>query len=357
MYSVYSYVPDWAGWLVSVMSTSTPAQWAQASYILATGLVLGVAILPKRARTYLLAYGARNAKPDRPDGPDTPDEDGDGTGDDDGDNGHDDQFSNLIAKLTSFGQVKHSWFMGFYIASLACSFFWLAQYLTDGRIMHWIATKQATTSTPGMEPGQVVLLWILMCLQASRRLYEHLFTSKPSNSTMWIVHWALGVVYYVCMSLSVWIEGSGKMPHVIHDCRKGILTERVEAILQQNLLSEFPASLPPKALAATLVYLFAWVNQYLCHKHLAGLKKYSLPSRGMFRFLVCPHYTCECLLYLSMAVAGAPKGALFNTTLTCGLLFVVTNLGVTAGTTRQWYVDKFGADAVNKKWNMVPLLY
>jgi 3-oxo-5-alpha-steroid 4-dehydrogenase 3 len=105
------------------------------------------------------------------------------------------------------------------------------------------------------------------------------------------------------------------------------------------------------------VYLFAWINQYQCHKHLAGLKKYSLPSQGLFRFLLCPHYTCECLLYLSMAVAGAPEGAWYNRTLLCGLAFVVTNLSVTAAGTRKWYVDKFGADSINDKWNMIPLLF
>ena len=113
----------------------------------------------------------------------------------------------------------------------------------------------------------------------------------------------------------------------------------------------------PKTVIGTLGYLFAATNQYQCHKHLAGLVKYSLPTKGAFRILVCPHYFFECLLYLSMAVAGAPKGALCNTTLLCGLLFVANNLGVTAGTTRKWYEAKFGADAVKKRWNIIPLVY
>lgn len=113
----------------------------------------------------------------------------------------------------------------------------------------------------------------------------------------------------------------------------------------------------PKTVVSTLVYLYAAISQYQCHKYLAGLKKYSLPNRGAFRFLICPHYTFECLLYLSMAVAGAPKGALCNMTLICGLLFVVSNLSVTAGTTRKWYIGKFGADAVKKRWNIIPFLY
>lgn len=115
--------------------------------------------------------------------------------------------------------------------------------------------------------------------------------------------------------------------------------------------------LPLKTLGGILVFLFAWVNQYRCHKYLAGLKKYSLPEKSMFRYLVSPHYTCECLLYLAMAVAGAPEGACYNKTLVCGLLFIVTNLGVTAAGTRKWYVGKFGAGAVQRKWNMIPLLY
>lgn len=103
--------------------------------------------------------------------------------------------------------------------------------------------------------------------------------------------------------------------------------------------------------------MFAWVNQYRCHKHLAGLKKYSLPTAGMFRHYICPHYTCECLLYLSMAIATAPRYAWFNRTLVCALIFVAINLGVTASGTRKWYVERFGIGSVAMKWNMVPFIF
>lgn len=109
--------------------------------------------------------------------------------------------------------------------------------------------------------------------------------------------------------------------------------------------------------AALPVFLFAWVNQYRCHSHLAGLKKYSLPSDGLFRRLVCPHYACECLLYFSLAVAGAPEGQWLNRTLLCVTAFAVVNLGVTAAGTRKWYADKFGQEAVAKKWNMIPFVF
>jgi 3-oxo-5-alpha-steroid 4-dehydrogenase 3 / polyprenol reductase len=112
-----------------------------------------------------------------------------------------------------------------------------------------------------------------------------------------------------------------------------------------------------KISVALPVFLFAWVNQYRCHAHLAGLKKYSLPDEGLFRHLVSPHYTCECLLYLSLAIAAAPQGEVANKTMLSVLFFVVVNLGLTAAGTRQWYADKFGAEAVAQKWNMIPFIF
>ena len=97
--------------------------------------------------------------------------------------------------------------------------------------------------------------------------------------------------------------------------------------------------------------------QHRCHKHLASLKKYSLPNDGMFKKLVCPHYTCECLIYLGMAVAAAPPRDMFNKTLLCGLVFVTVNLGVTANGTKKWYAEKFGEDSVKMKWKMIPWVF
>jgi 3-oxo-5-alpha-steroid 4-dehydrogenase 3 len=112
-----------------------------------------------------------------------------------------------------------------------------------------------------------------------------------------------------------------------------------------------------KMAVAVPAFLYAWINQYRCHAHLAGLKKYSLPEAGMFRSYVCPHYTCECVLYLAMAVATAPGGSLCNRTLLCAVFFIVVNLGVTAAGTRKWYAAKFGAKAVEGKWNMIPFVF
>jgi 3-oxo-5-alpha-steroid 4-dehydrogenase 3 len=90
---------------------------------------------------------------------------------------------------------------------------------------------------------------------------------------------------------------------------------------------------------------------------LASLKKYTLPDQGWFRYIVCPHYTSECLIYVAMSLVTAPPGHLFNQTVLCGLVFVVVTIGVVAHGTKQWYADKFGADKVASRWKMIPLLF
>lgn len=65
----------------------------------------------------------------------------------------------------------------------------------------------------------------------------------------------------------------------------------------------------------------------------------------------------ECLIYLSLAMISAPKGAIFNKTMVAALIFVSTNLGVTASTSKEWYENKFGEQAVAGRWNMIPFLY
>jgi 3-oxo-5-alpha-steroid 4-dehydrogenase 3 len=55
-----------------------------------------------------------------------------------------------------------------------------------------------------------------MALQGSRRLCESLFVFKPGSSPMWFIHWALGLAYYITISLAVWVEGSSTFLTISH---------------------------------------------------------------------------------------------------------------------------------------------
>ena len=88
-----------------------------------------------------------------------------------------------------------------------------------------------------------------------------------------------------------------------------------------------------------------------------GEGDYKIPTHPAFQSLIAPHYTAECLIYFSLAVVAAPNGAWLILTLTGALVFVVVNLGVTAAGTREWYEKRFGPEAVEGKWNIIPPAY
>lgn len=108
---------------------------------------------------------------------------------------------------------------------------------------------------------------------------------------------------------------------------------------------------------AVTLFLLASTVQHECHKHLASLKKYTLPENRFFQSVICPHYTAECIIYVAIAIGSAPKGRVMNRTVLAGLSFVVSNLGVTADSTRKWYVEKFGEENLNGRRRLVPLIY
>ena len=58
--------------------------------------------------------------------------------------------------------------------------------------------------------NQVSLMWALLLVQGSRRLWEEMSLNKTSSSTMPMSHYVLGFLYYIGLGIAVWIEGSGE---------------------------------------------------------------------------------------------------------------------------------------------------
>ncbi|KAL5366165.1 protein DFG10 [Aspergillus floccosus] len=240
-------------------------------------------------------------------------------------------------------RVPHSYFTHFYIASVLSSIFWAAQVLLHGSAFQAIASRihPDRLQTPSMSVHQVMLCWFLMLVQGVRRFSECLSFSKPSSSRMWFVHWLVGIAFYVAVAVGVWIEGTASL--LSHD----LSVDDVKVTMVPSF----------RTFLCLPLFLFASGVQHDCHHYLFSLKKYSLPTHPLFRTIICPHYTAECVIYLSLALLAAPPGELVNKTLLAALGFVAINLGVTAGTTKKWYMQKFGADAVRDRWNMLPGVY
>lgn len=197
--------------LAGTVAAISPAQICQAFFLLSTCLVLSLYVLPEDARRTLLDYGARRPKADltkadlTKDAAAKPPADSKPAGEPPAGG-----LKSFLTNLTSYGQVPHSWFLHFYVVSVAWSAFWAWQYARGGGVMGTLAAMQDRAGEPSVELGRVFVAWCLMALQGSRRLYESLYVSKPGSSPMWFVHWALGLVYYTTMGISVWIEGSSK---------------------------------------------------------------------------------------------------------------------------------------------------
>ncbi|OTB08038.1 hypothetical protein M426DRAFT_218264 [Hypoxylon sp. CI-4A] len=314
----------------------SPATYCQLYYVLAAATVLAIGAAPESVRRLLTQYGART--------------------DDEGKQGDNGLLVNTISWVTSIGKVPHSWFIHFYILSVSCSIFWMAQFLQHGRILEFIVKNQAPHEKTSMSINQVIIAWFLMTLQGVRRLYEYGTVIRSSSSKMWVIHWLLGISFYFCINISIWIEGASKYKHVFpsHSLLKN---HRVGSIRSSDRRSLSIWATSPNTIFGIILFTGSWFMQHRCHSYLGQLKKYSLPVDGLFQYLVCPHYTCECGLYLSLALVAAPEGQLYNNTLICALLFIAANLGVTAKDTKKWYSEKFGPEKLQGRWKIIPGIF
>lgn len=114
--------------------------------------------------------------------------------------------------------VPHSYFKHFYVASVVSSLFWATQLAVHGPAFRFLSYGlQEQDEKSSMHLSQVVLCWVVMLIQGTRRLYESIALAKPSQARMWFVHWVLGIGFYVAMGISIWIEGIRKyMLHELH---------------------------------------------------------------------------------------------------------------------------------------------
>jgi 3-oxo-5-alpha-steroid 4-dehydrogenase 3 len=155
-------------------------------------------------------------------------------------------------------------------------------------------------------------------------LESYAYTST-SKSRMWFAHWILGLLFYVTINMAIWVETpSGTIGNW---------------------------ALVPGVVTAQML-------QHSYHAYLYRLrtenKGYQLPSHPIFSNLLCPHYACEIAIYALLSLIAAPAGSMVNWTMICGAIFVATNLGVTAVGTKEWYMERFGADKVGPRKRMIP---
>ena len=279
-------------------------------------------------------------------------------------------------------KVPHDYFWLFYFTSVVLSAFWPGEALYLRGPLYKLVVDSTRPLSTSMSFEQVKILWVMILVQGGRRMYESLTLSEgeqfgvepKTNSKMWGGHLVLGVLFYVATSISFWIEGVRKL-HLLYASCVSRLTRSTAAVEDHKLsYSDIIFKAPTfRTIISVLIFILASGFQHDCHTYLAYLKKtkstkddgsenddensYKLPTHPAFQPLICPHYTAECLIYLSLALVSAPQGAWINLTMASALVFVVVNLGVTAEFTKQWYERKFGREATRGKWRMIPPIF
>lgn len=150
---------------------------------------------------------------------------------------------------------------------------------------------------------QYLLVWLLL-FHSLRRLYETLYISRySSQSRMNWSHYVVGLWFYSSLHIILNVE-----------------------LYRGHISRSF--SLP-----AIIVFCFAAWDQHENHKVLAALVKYSLPQKRLFRWICCPHYLDEILIYGSLLSASRE--------FVWPLVWVSASLALSATECRRYYQVKF----------------
>lgn len=200
-------------------------------------------------------------------------------------------------KISRFEQfyVPKRWFIHFYYLHSTLSTGSLIWYLTYyNRYDYYLS---------------FVLVLLMNLIQAYRRLYECVFISKWDDvkSKIHITHYIAGIFFYTSANL---------MP-----------------ILLRNSMWK-PLSSKTGIYLILIMFILTSMDQYRNHSHLASLRKYSLPTHGLFQFVTCAHYFDEVVIYTLFALMYPSIGYFLL------LLWVFVNLSISAIENRKWYVQK-----------------
>ncbi|KAK3361075.1 3-oxo-5-alpha-steroid 4-dehydrogenase-domain-containing protein [Lasiosphaeria ovina] len=82
----------------------------------------------------------------------------------------------------------------------------------------------------------------------------------------------------------------------------------------------------------------------------AAEKHYEIPQAGLFKIMLYPHYFVEWVEWLGFWIAAGWSSAPAR----CFLVNEIAAMLPRAVNGKQWYIEKFGADKIKKKWAVIP---
>ncbi|UXI22596.1 hypothetical protein NH340_JMT08538 [Sarcoptes scabiei] len=211
-------------------------------------------------------------------------------------------FASIDAKLVKFVEkfeVPKCWFRHFYIVSLLINLF----LMTMIDLNRW----------------SCCLLIIAQLIQSIRRLYETCLVSIYSGNTINLVHYLVGILFYLTLGYGTY------------------RTSLVETQETNHLILSW----------WLLIFLIFSFVQYKSHLILANIRlpkkekvckdRYAIPKESLFNHITCPHYLSEIIIYYCLFEFSQQSVRWFII-----WLFVLSNQTIAALLSHRWYQNHFG---------------
>ena len=236
-------------------------------------------------------------------------------------------------------------------------FYTIGIITTISRLAHTTITYYYDTDiTTSYVNKQQLVVPILLLIHLFRRYCECKWVQKSTSSTsyMHLAGYLLGILHYICLPFVL-------IPHhslliYTNDGSDGAKSFNIQH--QSTLLEIF----------SIIGCLYFQYQQYRHHVLLANLrsrtektKTYSIPIGGWFEYISCPHYFSEIMIYVMFSLLvhmnTTDLTEQWNSTQTLFgdaiatlqmlahwmlLLWVTTNLSISAWRTHQWYINSYG---------------
>ncbi|KAF6169478.1 hypothetical protein GIB67_004759 [Kingdonia uniflora] len=240
----------------------------------------------------------------------------------------------------------------------------VASYLTGGSHIFSMHKSHSTPVEYRYRVWRTVFLLILMEVQVLRRLYETIYVFNYSPSArMHIFGYLTGLFFYIAAPLSLCSNYvAGVLMFVTQLVAKFIVNGKDNMpFIEFDWLGYVKplAKLGWSEWIGASIFIWGWIHQRRCHAILGSIRehkeevdKYVIPHGDWFKFVSCPHYLAEIVIYAGLLVAS--RGLDLTIWLLVG--FVVANLSFAAAETQRWYFRKFD-NYPRSRHAILPFLY
>ena len=231
--------------------------------------------------------------------------------------------------------VPKRWFLHFYVIGLSFNCIVLYCILPPSSFFllpsSSISPISSTPQSNGNDDQQLcvvnlssLILLGLMVLQTLRRTIECLFISKFTDGSMHVIHYLVGVSFYIVVALSI------VKPSIVLKAGCGLIfkAEDNSQIATTAIIND-DVTTPAIYLLIIVYFYVSWI-QFQSHFILASLRdssnptlaaRYAVPTGGWFDWVSSPHYLAEIVIYSLFAIISGPH----NMEMWMALAFVLLN--------------------------------